>query len=283
MKKDLPRFQAMSTTKKLLIVGGDSWTDKNGTYYIDNGINQVWPDYVAEILDFDLLNVAKEGMGNEYIQGKVIDAIEENIDRDIVVMVNWTCMNRLTPWDLYFCDIRFNSADDPLFDPNFNNATDWDYYEDMHQETANFFRSMLWSYISDERYPEITKEKFWNILVNTVLRDIYLLDKYCKLQKIPILHHRSLNVFGGIQWILKPEANYELNYLIKDLCKENRYLKEIKKFRNIVGHPNLFEKGSSCFELYEKYFISKTEKHPNEKGHQLIASSFVDKYIELYS
>ena len=55
----------------------------------------------------------------------------------------------------------------------------------------------------------------------------------------------------------------------------------LKKWNNVVG-PDLFQKGSSCYELYPKYFLSKLENHPNAKGMELLAHSFVNKYIEIY-
>ena len=36
------------------------------------------------------------------------------------------------------------------------------------------------------------------------------------------------------------------------------------------------------YELYPKYWLSQDEHHPNAQGMQLIAHSFVNKYIEKY-
>jgi len=270
----------MSTTKKLLIAGGDSWTDPDAQFYVNNGVKHVWPHYVAKNLNTELLNVGKRGMGNEYIHDTIIDAIEENIDRDIIVMVNWSAMNRTALWNYFFCDIRFNAAGDSLLGGDLN---EWDYYEEICKEASNSVRNMLLSYIADNAYPDCTKESLWSAIANHNLRHIYLLDKYCRLHGIPILHHRALNIFAGIEWILSAEVNFQLRNRIIFDCRNNQYYKKIEEFKNVVGHPKLLKPGSSCFELYEKYFISKTEQHPTEKGHQLIASSFVDKYIELYS
>jgi len=272
----------MSTTKKLLITGGDSFTDPRGSFYIKNGIKYVWADYVAKTLDFDLINVSRCGMGNEYINGKVIDAIEENIDRDIVVMANWSAMNRTALWNYSFCDIRFSEKlkNNPMIDET---DDEYNYYEELHYEATTTLRRLWWSYIADKNYPECSKEDFWSSVVNVNLRNIYLLDKYCRLNNIPILHHRALSIFSGVEWILKNELNFQLRNRIIFNSRKNQYYKKIQKFKNVVGDPDLLKHGTACFDMYEKYFISKEEKHPNEKGHQLIASSFVDKYIELYS
>ena len=81
-------------TKKLLIAAGDSWTDPNEECYRNLGMTEIWPDYVAKFLDMDLINVGLGGAGNEYIHNKAVDAIEENSDRDIVVMVGWSQSQR---------------------------------------------------------------------------------------------------------------------------------------------------------------------------------------------
>ena len=70
-------------SKKLLITGGCSWTSPIEPYYKEAGMDKVWPDHVAEFFDWDLVNTGMGGASNEYIQGRVLDAIELNQDRDI--------------------------------------------------------------------------------------------------------------------------------------------------------------------------------------------------------
>ena len=68
--------------RKLLIVGGCSWSNPNEECYHVAGIDKIWPEMVAEFLDMDLINVSEGGAGNDYIYGQTLDAIEENKDRD---------------------------------------------------------------------------------------------------------------------------------------------------------------------------------------------------------
>lgn len=259
-------------TRKLLIVGGDSWSNPTESCYKEYGVNKIWPDVVADFLDMDLINISIGGAGNDYIHGKVIDAIEQNIDRNIVVMVNWSQAIRVNPLEVRLGQLTFN-VHMPNLVPPFGPAKD---------ECQKTLRHLFQLHVDHPDHYIMEKEDFWLNVANVSLRNIYLLNEYCKLCDIPLLHHRALPTLSGIEWILKPEVDFELREYVLEVCKQNQYYQKILEFKNIVGHPNFFEKGSACFDLYHKYFLSPDEQHPNEAGHQLIAHSFVNKYIELY-
>jgi len=264
-------------TKKLLIVGGDSWSHPKEDCYIEHGINKIWPDVVAEYLDVDLINISKGGVGNDWIHNKVIDAIEENSNRDIIVMANWSQACRIAPFELESAQLQFSNYMSTRPKYKFGAAK-----FDVQEEMRKLYRLA----ISD--HPKaIPKEEFWLSVANVSLRHIYLLDQYCKHRNIQILHHRALSILRGIEWITEP--NISIDERIKarkeilELCRnKNQYFKKISEFTNIVGNSDLFALGSSCFELYHNYYISDEEQHPNENGHQLIAHSFINKYLELY-
>ena len=262
----------LSMTRKLLIVGGDSWSNPNEDCYLRYGVKKIWADVVADFLDMDLINVSTGGAGNSYIHGQIVDAIEDNIDRDIVVMANWSQAIRIVPFEMKLAQLTFN-VHMPELRPPFGPAKN---------ECQKALRHLYQLHVDHPDHYFMEKEEFWLKVANVSLRDIYLLNEYCKLRNIPLLHHRALPTLSGIEWILKPEIDFELRDYILEVCKQNQYYQKILKFDNIVGHPNFFEKGSACFDLYQKYFLSLDEKHPNESGHQVIAHSFINKYIELF-
>ena len=94
--------------KKLLITGGCSWTSPNEPYYVAAGMTKVWPNYVADWFEWDLLNVGHGGASNDLIHNRVIDAIHQNEDRDIVVMCAWSQAMRLTLFDMPIAQMTFN-------------------------------------------------------------------------------------------------------------------------------------------------------------------------------
>mgnify|MGYP003109983389 CR=1 FL=1 len=258
--------------RKLLIVGGDSWSDPDDPGYREFNVKKIWPEMVADFLDYDIINISKGGAGNSYIHGQIIDAIEANSNRSIVVMVNWSQAIRLSLFELQLAQLTFN-----VHMPKLTGK-----FARKKIEIQNHIRELIhWHVYHPEKF-HLSEEELWLKTANISLRDIYLLDQYCKTRNIPILHHRALHPLIGIEWILKPRVDFELRDRVLEVCKQNQYYQKILKFKNIVGHPNFFEKGSSCFDLYHKYFLSPDELHPNESGHQLIAHSFINKYIELY-
>ena len=82
--------------KSLLIASGCSYTDQDQPFYLDNDII-TWPELVAAELGVEYLNVACGGSPNDYICNSIIDAVLDNLDRDITVMVLWTSSNRWIP------------------------------------------------------------------------------------------------------------------------------------------------------------------------------------------
>lgn len=260
------------SSRKLLIVGGDSWSDPKENCYIEYGVEKIWPEMAADFLDMDIINVSRGGAGNHFIHGQVIDSIEANSDRDIVVMVNWSQAIRLTLFELQLAQLTFN-VHMPTLTGKFGKKK---------IEIQNHIRELIQWHVYDPEKFQLSEEELWLKTANISLRDIYLLDQYCKTRNIPVLHHRALHTLIGIEWILEPHINFKLRDRMLEILKENQYYQKISRFNNVVGNPDFFAKGSSCFDLYSKYYLSDNEKHVNEAGHQLIAYSFVNKYLELY-
>ena len=111
---------------------------------------------------------------------------------------------------------------------------------------------------------------------------IYLLNDYCKRRNIPLIHGRALDILSGIEWILKREVNPWERQIVYKECEKSVYYNKIREFKNLIGDPDFFKPQTSWFSVYNKYYISSEEKHPNDQGMQLIAHAFVSKYLELY-
>ena len=243
-------------------------------------MDKIWPDYVADFFDWDVVHTGVGGAGNDLIHNVVIDAIEANPDREIIVMVNWSQAMRSVPFDMQIGMLTFN-VHMPDLDPPFGTVR-----MKVQEHLAKLLRMHVECY--DPRGDKVvgyTTNDFYRTVARWALRHIYLLNEYCKYKNIKIVHHRALNILNGIEWILDPRLHngnrFEMNKAVRSDNPMNNYYWKIKEWDNVVG-PDLFERGSSCYELYPKYFISTAEPHPNAKGMELIAHSFVNKYIELY-
>mgnify|MGYP001158631982 CR=1 FL=1 len=87
-------------SRKLLIAGGDSFTDKNyqSDYHPELDCSwPKWPEIIAEKLDMDCINLGKSGYGNEYIYSSVLEEVLKQKDkREIgLVMVAWSQCQRM--------------------------------------------------------------------------------------------------------------------------------------------------------------------------------------------
>jgi len=264
-------------TKKLLIASGDSWTNDLDDCYREAGMTEVWPDYVAKFLDFDVLNVAQGGAGNDWICHKAIDAIEQNSDRELVVMVGWSQASRMVPYEMVNGQLTHNVAMPEGHPPvgRYKRQA-----ENAIHEIAKCHIDFDAAVLKDRDL--MTKEEFYLQVGNQAMRSIYLLNDYCERRNIPLIHGRALDILSGIEWILKRELDPWERQIVYKECKKSVYYNKIEKFKNLVGDPEFFKPQASWFSVYNKYYISHEEKHPNDQGMQLIAHSFVSKYLELY-
>jgi len=267
-------------SKVLLIAGGDSWTCPTEHYYLENGMNKIWPDMVADFFDWDIIHTGLGGAGNDYIHNMIIDAIEANPDREIVVMVAWSQAMRWVQFDMPIAQLTFN-VHMPQLEMPFGHAKE--NVQDMMQHLLRLHVDMY-----DARGSMVVglqKADWYRHIARWSIRHIYLLNEYCKNKNIKIIHHRALNILNGIEWVYNRQLDHKERKAVHEAVKEhnelNHYYWKIKEWDNVVG-PDLFQEGSSCYELYPKYFLSNREHHPNAKGMELIAHSFVNKYIEYY-
>ena len=78
--------------KKKLIVSGDSWT--GGSKYLQPDPYPYWPEILADKLNMICVNVAKGGMGNEFIYSSVIDKLCTNKNIGLTICM-WSDFDRL--------------------------------------------------------------------------------------------------------------------------------------------------------------------------------------------
>lgn len=299
MLKNLKENIMSKSSKKLLITGGCSWTSPIEPYYKEAGMDKVWPDHVAEFFNWDLVNTAMGGASNEYIHGRVLDAIELNLDRDLVVMVNWSAAHRMLLYDIPLSQITFNVFPQKLAPPfgsgkikcqkairELLQAHVENYYPRRPDRYRENYDPDIPGGVCTYGYSGVSKDDFYRMVMRWSIRHIYMLDAYCKSKGIPIIHHKALNIMDGIEWMLDPTIN---NLNREDVYKAirekdnlyNHYFHKIRTWKNVVG-GDLFEFGTSCYELYPKYYLSHENQHPNAQGMQLIAHSYVNQFIKTY-
>ena len=94
-------------SKSLLIVSGCSHSHSNLQQYLDHGI-KTWPEIVADELDMELMNLARGSAPNDYIANSVMDAVLDNLDKNLTVMVLWTDSARWYGFEQDICWLTYN-------------------------------------------------------------------------------------------------------------------------------------------------------------------------------
>lgn len=289
--------------RKLLIVGGDSNTDSTYTENVKNNIFS-WPHSVADKMDWDLLNVAQMGRSNESIENRVYDAVVENQDRDIVVMVLWSQSIRQSPFDLFniiFTNDKrqFNEFQTSKFLTNFP-GMDIEKWEDILFIENNNLSYNKWietrEYLpksADYNQPYDLQTKHTYIL-EQILKfkfqdtdDVYHLDE--KILHFNLRSMRRLKLFLdslGIRSIFKSGLSVTRSIpgmfspwiQDHDLKQKTLSIKRLNRLNSVCKEKLDFE--LSDWEEGLIWALSKHGhvmecNHPTQTGHEIIAKEFI--------
>lgn len=237
--------------KSLLIAGGCSNTDPNWHAYVDNGI-MTWSPIVAEFLNTELLCLGKSGMGNDYICNSITDAVLDNPDKDITVVTLWSGPGRLNLFDFYYYVF-------PLFDDAF--------------ASTNMIRELFKYEMKDISFFELDRK-----MVNFNLRCFWRLNTFLKERNIKHYQIHYKSVVNDVPWVLPYYANrvltpedkmfqFERQEKIMEYVTENRYFNK-EYFTHHDWRHNFIVGDDESMQIPD-------DKHPNQKGHDYIASEFI--------
>jgi len=273
-------------TKPLLITSGCSWTDAIEPGYTEKNIN-VWSSIVAEFMDWDLINQGTGGAGNQFIANKVFDTINENSNREIIVFVYWSQASRASIFGLD--NIVLGKSGNWAREPSESRLTKAS-VEKYISERLNFISKKDFEYSPSGFRPEANtvipnldpEMNVYAAVVLESLRTICLLDEYCKMKGITIIHGTALNTIMGAEAVTKPDGaisptTMKTREKLFEVCKDLKYYQYIENMTNKIER-NFFDYSESGYHKYEHLFISAEDNHPNQKAHQLIAAEFINAY-----
>lgn len=251
--------------KKLLIVGGDSYSDSNFGIYKKFSVAP-WPECLAKLNNFDLLNTARGGSSNRQIFNAVVDAIMENPDREIIVVVAWSELYRLS-----FIDD--NDIDTPIF-----------LFSDKEHEYRCQLREGLKRYFTrlNPAREEIIKliaskcnsaSELDSKLIRQSFRNIWLLKEFCNNRNIPFYHFHTYDPLT-YDFSLSEQMYGNIEKEIRD----NVYLKSLEDDENYIGHDYCL-----YYDIEENdFFIENGDVvnlHANQLGHKYIANK-IDNFMK---
>jgi hypothetical protein len=250
--------------KSLLITSGCSNTDSNWIAYVNNNIT-TWSKIVAEFLDIDHICLGKAGMGNDYITNSVTDAVLDNLDRDITVMVLWTGPNRINVFDYYYYVF-------PLLSNHHGIKNTYDFRK-------------LWKK-SLEEYSKDYYFKFDSHMLNFNLRSFWRLNKFLQEHNIKYHQIHFNSVVNNIHWVLPHFANTVLSPEQEAFQKQrqDRLIEEVLSNRyfdhSFFTHHDWKHNFMPVHdEIFNKDLHIPKDGHPNQKGHELIANEFMKMLV----
>lgn len=291
---------------KLLICGGCSNTDQR--YYGYQQANVfTWPHLVAEELECDYINVAKEGCDNDTIANNIYDAVMANQDRELEVMVFWTEPCRYSLWGTEWIRIHGNidlydylgmeefiRVDKEQWKNRLKNYRDMPIADFMDDRDYALDDDVVTSFDIVTKYEflfhALTKELMtFNSyrdraakdieIVNYSIRAVERTKKLLDLMNIPNTHHLSLSWVFNVPWIMPfwkhdPLTNVHRGQLISRFENLNTYLQQhplIKEF----GWEEEIDAGLVSKEMKEKGMCLPCG-HLNQKGMEQVAKTFID-------
>jgi len=268
----------MST--KTFIVSGDSYT----VPMMHPETPHPWPTYLAQERGWDLINLAKGGGSNTHIFNSLIDAIEQNKEKDIIVFAFWSESFRVNFFDIV---CRILESDEGLlrqFDLGEKDVSDFtssNYAKDTSRFTHTVVDSMQ-KQIGECVVPEI--QYAYECAVNSTLRQMWMMDQWCAFRNIEFYHASAISPFGDYTVINTLKQYFSLEGLdenthiqngVRRIEENNQYYKHLLESQNYMG----FAFDGWRYINSNNLNISKADHHPNDAGHRRL-STIIDKFID---
>jgi hypothetical protein len=292
-------YLSMKKNRKILLAGGDSFTEHTCVSYRDSSLITDfprWPVKLAEKLNMEYVNLGKSACTNEFISTSIYEYLMENPKKEIgLVCCLWADYTRISLYNMPNWPTMIGSR---LFSSSLKS---FDKNESMWLQGPDKFLDLLYYYTKN------TNTKAETIVENIIKNNIKIfhdLECMLSLRNIPYLYLQGVFPFSdtdefrrqvrkkmpfksdpnllnnrGLEKIYAPPIKQLLFYLLK-------YEKYFNK-EKFIGWPGLNLKNNDISSFWydepAKNVISKDDLHPNEKGHQIIANHFYKKTEELYS
>ena len=266
---------------KTLLAVGCSFTDENFISKLHPEMDcsfRKWPEVLGNILGYNVVNVGKSGNSNDAIFKSAQDYI---VDHKVDMICSlWTQVTRLNIHDMYNVNFAwsFRSHQKAIMDG-------WIKAGDLDSDLPDAISKLI--VFEKTEFSKLLRWKH-TALANEHLRYVYMLDQLGKYNNIPVYHMQGVRAYYpfGVADVshelddvaaIKREKLKYLNAFIK-----SPYFKILDKQTNIWGWPFYKEIGGKSLgdgpnpRFPIECRISESDSHPNAKGHQKIASRFME-------
>jgi len=241
-----------------------------------------WPTILGSQLGFDnVVNLGRSGNSNDAIFKQTQDYIIDNNNKVDMICVLWTTVARLNLHDID--NVNWNAT----YNSKLRSST-WP-GSLAKQNPKDPFTVKTMRIFNLEKFTAIV-ENNWIKLAHEHLRNIFMLNQFSRYNNIPIYHMQGVPAYVPYLSTLPgpsgpgdtyPDWMKWYNYKRKEYLKAlmcSKYFNILEEQTNIWGWPFERELAGTDMnsEFTEEHIISEKDKHPNAKGHQLIASKFME-------
>ena len=222
--------------KKILLVSGCSYTDKNfkSIFHPDLDTSwDKWPEILAKKLNMDCVNLGYCGSGNDYVYSSLLDYIVQNNENLGLVIPGWT---RAVRRSYTKNKVRFNLRWDTHGDMDYFIKRSLRYYYTFQQVCKSLNIPFKQIHILDPYESAIGEEKRKNLSKYTTKKEaikMFMSNSY--FDKIDEKHF--------IGWPVEPK----------------------------LGGFSMWDKLDN-----NKHFISEEDRHPNAEGQKIIAETIYE-------
>ena len=221
-----------------------------------------WPEVLSKKLGYEVVNLGRRGNSNDAIFKSAQDyIIDHKVD---MICALWTQATRLNIHDI----------------ENYNWMHSFSHIPEISKWFVDIDKQK--NFINIDKFSKLLSWKH-TALANEHLRYVYMLDQLGKYNNIPVYHMQGVRIYFAftVPNDIRREKRHR-EYLKAVL--ESPYFKILDKQTNIYGWPLYSALGGKSFKepipwvssAAKEYRISESDRHPNGKGHQKIASRFME-------
>jgi len=221
-----------------------------------------WPEVLSKKLGYEVVNLGRRGNSNDAIFKSAQDyIIDHKVD---MICALWTQATRLNIHDI----------------ENYNWMHSFSHIPEISKWFVDIDKQK--NFINIDKFSKLLSWKH-TALANEHLRYVYMLDQLGKYNNIPVYHMQGVRIYFAftVPNDVRRERKHK-EYL--NAVLDSPYFKILDKQTNIYGWPFYTTLGGKTFKQpipwvstdIKEHIISESDGHPNGKGHQKIASRFME-------
>jgi len=241
--------------RKKLVVSGDSYTAGWAPGDAEP-IGPLWPEYLGEMLDMDVVNVGLSGKGNEFIYSSVIDKLVSSKDVGLSIAM-WNFPGKILGPNVWRHRVADNAVANVRLTLYGRCLTGVAPYLNLSAREAIKNQNMV-----SMEYDFLKSLRWFNAFQN-----------YCENNKIPYMQCSAFNIISNDMVFLM--SNHPIFYKMRE-----DHFYGWPMFQQIGGF-NMSDKLNEVDPEMKKFRVSDEDTHPNTDGHKLMAELLYNHYVSI--